>query len=139
MLVVKSDAFFQKAIQSLARALAHLNPTPEDKVNEDFKKKNLICIKLICPSNFSSYILQIQQLFKFCPQESSAGVFCIDTRAHESVVALGLYFLESEYQYENLIIPYLLRLLKGLPKSIHKEDEAKLIEKKTDSKFNIVP
>jgi hypothetical protein len=28
----KSDAFFQKAITSLARALAHINPTPEDKV-----------------------------------------------------------------------------------------------------------
>jgi hypothetical protein len=53
------------------------------------------------------------------------------------VVALGLYFLESDYQYENLIVPYLLRLLKGLPKSIHKDDEAKLLEKKIDSEHYI--
>jgi hypothetical protein len=32
-MTLKSEAFFQKAIQGLARALAHLNPTPEDKVN----------------------------------------------------------------------------------------------------------
>lgn len=81
--------------------------------------------------NFS---LQLQQLFRYCPQESSAGVFCIDARAHEAVVALGLYFLESEYQNESLIVPYLIRLLKGLPKSIHKDDDPKVLEKKIDSK-----
>lgn len=31
-MALKSDAFFSKAIQALARSLAHLNPTPEDKV-----------------------------------------------------------------------------------------------------------
>lgn len=31
-MALKSDTFFQKAIQSLARALAHINPTPEEKV-----------------------------------------------------------------------------------------------------------
>lgn len=80
-------------------------------------------------------IFQLQQLFRHCPQESTAGVFCIDSRAHESVVALGLYFLESEYQYESLIVPYFIRLLKGLPKSIHKDDDAKTLEKKIDSKM----
>lgn len=77
---------------------------------------------------------QIQQLFKFCPQESTAGVFCFDSRAQDAVIALGLYFLESEYQHENLIIPYLLRLLRGLPKSIHKDDDIKIMENKIDSK-----
>lgn len=61
-------------------------------------------------------------------------MFCIDARAHEAVVALGLYFLESDYQYESLIVPYLIRLLKGLPKSIHKDEDPKVLEKKTDSK-----
>jgi hypothetical protein len=75
-------------------------------------------------------------LFKQCPQESSAGVFCIDSRAHEAVVAIGLYFLESGYQYENLIVPYLIRILKGLPKSIHKEEDPKMLEKKIDSEFD---
>lgn len=78
--------------------------------------------------------IQLQQLFKHCPQESSAGIFCIDSRAHEAVVALGLYFLESEYQYEHLIVPYLIRLIKGLPKSIHKDEDQKMLEKRTDSK-----
>lgn len=36
-MALKSDAFFQKAITSLARALAHINPTPEDKVSLRFK------------------------------------------------------------------------------------------------------
>jgi phosphatidylinositol 4-kinase A len=76
----------------------------------------------------------LQQLFRHCPQETTGGVFCIDTRAHEAVVALGLYFLESEYQYEYLIVPYLIRLLKGLPKSIHKDEDPRFIDKKIDSK-----
>lgn len=61
-------------------------------------------------------------------------MFCIDSRAHEAVVALGLYFLESDYQYEHLIVPYLIKLLRGLPKSIHKEEDLKVLEKKVDSK-----
>lgn len=31
---LRGDDFYQKAIQSLARTLAKLNPTPEEKVNE---------------------------------------------------------------------------------------------------------
>lgn len=112
--------------------MAHINPTPEDKVSLRFKF-NLQLQKIIdllpLKNNF-----QLQQLFRYCPQESSAGAFYIDSRAHEAVVALGLYFLESEYQYEGLIVPYLIRLLKGLPKSIHKEEDPKLLEKKIDSK-----
>lgn len=38
-MALKSDEFFQKAVQSLARALAHLNPTPEEKVSLKFVKK----------------------------------------------------------------------------------------------------
>lgn len=30
---LRGDAFYQKTIQCLARTLAKLNPTPEDKVN----------------------------------------------------------------------------------------------------------
>lgn len=81
---------------------------------------------------FFSFNFQFQQLYKHCPQESSAGIFCIDSRAHEAVVALGLYFLESNFQYEHVIVPYLLRLLKGIPKSIHKDDDPRMLEKKID-------
>jgi hypothetical protein len=79
-------------------------------------------------------IFQFQQLFRYCPQESSGGVFCIDIKAIESVVALGLYFLESGHQKEEIIVPYLLKLLKGLPKSVYKEEDPKLLEKRVDSK-----
>lgn len=61
-------------------------------------------------------------------------MFCIDSRGLEAVVALGLYFLESEFQYEQVIVPYLLRLLKGLPKSIHKDEDPRVLESKIDRK-----
>lgn len=42
-MALKSDEFFQKAIQSLARALAHLNPTPEEKVKSKYLKELNLC------------------------------------------------------------------------------------------------
>lgn len=59
-------------------------------------------------------------------------------KAIESVVALGLYFLESGHQKEEIIVPYLLKLLKGLPKSVYKEEDPKLLEKRVDSELVII-
>lgn len=74
----------------------------------------------------------MQTLYKFCPQENATGVFCLDTRAQDAVIALGLYFLESGCQHEKQIIPYLLRLAKSLPKAVY-IDDAKA--NKTDREF----
>ncbi|KAH8303925.1 hypothetical protein KR044_012424, partial [Drosophila immigrans] len=96
-----SDKYtYQRTVLCLARVLAGIQPTPWDKV---------------------------QTLFRYCPQENASGVFCLDARAQDAVVALGIYFLEGGCQHEAQIVPYLLRLAKSLPKArIHDERSTKV-------------
>ncbi|KAJ8666219.1 hypothetical protein QAD02_007881, partial [Eretmocerus hayati] len=63
----------------------------------------------------------VDWLFKRCP-EQAAGVFRLDRRNQNATLALGIYFLESQFQYKNRILPYILRVLKGLPKAVWLED-----------------
>lgn len=42
----------------------------------------------------------------------------MDQRSQDAVVALGVYLLESGQQYQTLVLQYLLRLLRALPKAV---------------------
>lgn len=52
-----------------------------------------------------------------CPQEVTRGVFRIDQRGQDAAVALGVYLVESGFQHRARIVPYLMRLLRGLLKA----------------------
>ncbi|XP_017062942.1 phosphatidylinositol 4-kinase alpha isoform X1 [Drosophila eugracilis] len=96
MTMTASDKYtYQRTVLCLARVLAGIQPTPWEKV---------------------------QTLFRYCPQENAAGVFCLDTRAQDAVIALGIYYLEGGCQHEGQIVPYLLRLAKCLPKAVWIDD-----------------
>ncbi|KAK3587137.1 hypothetical protein CHS0354_006778 [Potamilus streckersoni] len=81
---------FSKTLFHLARSLGALKPTPWEKV---------------------------MKLLSLLPAESPQGTLTLDQRGQDAVVAVGMYFLKSDLQHKDQILPSLLGVLKALPKA----------------------
>ncbi|RXM28789.1 Phosphatidylinositol 4-kinase alpha [Acipenser ruthenus] len=73
---------------------------------------------------------QVQKLQCMCPVDFH-GIYQLDERRRDAVIALGIFLVESQLQHKETIVPYLLRLLKGLHK-------VQWIEESTGRKAKVV-
>nr|XP_006818688.1 PREDICTED: phosphatidylinositol 4-kinase alpha-like [Saccoglossus kowalevskii] len=57
-----------------------------------------------------------------CPRPNSKGFYVLDQRKQDAVIALGIFLLESGFQFKEKIVSYLLAVLKAFPRAIWIED-----------------
>ncbi|XP_074644001.1 phosphatidylinositol 4-kinase alpha-like [Tubulanus polymorphus] len=88
-MATEEKQFYSNSLFHLARALAAIKPAPWEKVS---------------------------RLLSLCPHESNGAAIRLDQRGQNAIIAIGIFFLESEFQHEDKILPYLLMVLKSLPK-----------------------
>ena len=79
--------------------------------------------------------LQLKTLISLCPKESASGVFRLNNRDQDAVIALGIYLLESHLQHKEKILPYLLKLARNLGKVVWLDE---IRQHLTDRKFGIM-
>lgn len=48
------------------------------------------------------------------PMPDDSGIFSLDHRAFDVIVAIGVYVCESGFQQIRVVLPYLLDLIRGL-------------------------
>ena len=65
-----------------------------------------------------------QQLFSLCPQPSdqSKGLYVLSAANQKAVIALGIYFLESNFKHSDKILEYFLNLERGLAKAVFPDE-----------------
>lgn len=116
--------FFHKSVQHLARSLARIKNAPWQKVSEQRQHRKYRLTGVDAPrllrirSRVEVQLFQVNTLFSLCPTPGSNGVFRINNRDQGAIVALGIYFLESGLQHKDKILPYLLKVAKGLIKVV---------------------